>query len=201
MILTSTKAYQYLMDASVMNDGKWINHSVYVGQAAGQLASHMRGMVSEDVAIAMGYVHDIGRRFGDMKINHALQGYYFLKEQGYEDAARVCLTHSFPVQDVKSVTGLWDCTKEDYIFLEQYLASCNYNYYDKLIQFCDNIATSDGIVALEVRLVDIVMRYGFDTQNTIKRWQRCFELKRELEAIMGKKVEDVLGLKTIVSGL
>ena len=184
-----------------MNDGKWIRHSMYVGQAAGQLALHMQGLVSEDAAAAMGYVHDIGRRFGDMKINHALQGYYFLKEQGYEEAARVCLTHSFPVQDVKSVTGLWDCTEEDYIFLERYIASCHYDYYDKMIQFCDNIATADGIVALEARLVDIVMRYGFDTQNTINRWHKCFALKKELEAIMGKSVEEVLGLKTIVSEL
>lgn len=199
MILTSEQAYKYLLKAGMQNDGKWIQHSLYVGQAAGMLASQMDGLVSIDNVIAMGYVHDIGRMFGNMKMNHALRGYYFLKDEGYEEAAKVCLTHSFPVQDIETVTGLWDCSEEDYIFLKEYISSCQYDYYDKLIQFCDNIATADGITAIEVRLIDIVMRYGFDNKNTINRWEKCFGLKKEIESLMGKTVEDVLGLKTMVS--
>lgn len=198
MVITANQAYKYLLEAGLNSNAKWIKHSWYVGQAAGMLASRMDGVISADTATAMGYVHDIGRMFGKMKMDHALKGYYFLKEQGYEEAARVCLTHSFPVQDIETVTGLWDCSEEDYAFLKKYISSCQYDYYDKVIQFCDNIATADGIVALEVRLVDIVMRYGFDDKNTINRWKKCFELKEEIESLMGTTVEDVLGLKKIV---
>lgn len=198
MELDKYKAKEMLQCVGCLCHGRWIKHSLYVGQAAGMLASKMNGLISVDAVIAMGYVHDIGRMFGNMKINHALQGYYFLKGQGYDAAAKVCLTHSFPVKDVDTVTGVWDCSEKDYAFLKEYISSCEYDYYDKVIQLCDNIATADGIVPIEVRMVDIVMRYGFDNQNTINRWKKCFDLKKEIEEIMGECMENVLGLRTII---
>ncbi len=152
------------------------------------------------MAGSYGLLHDIGRAFGDqsMQIRHIFEGYHFLMDEGYPDAARICLTHSFPVQDIHAVTGVWDCTQDEYVFLDNYLQKIEYDSYDKLIQFCDNIALPEGIVTLEKRMVDIVLRYGFDAENTVARWEKLFSIKAELEAAMGCSVEDALGLRVLV---
>ena len=40
-------------------ENKWINHCIYVGIAAGRIASKLG--LDSDYAQALGYVHDIGR--------------------------------------------------------------------------------------------------------------------------------------------
>ena len=196
MLLNVDKAYCYLQEARHANDGPWIDHSYYVGLAAGKLASHIDGM-DEDTAMAYGFVHDIGRIFGEMKIRHIFEGYRLLMKDGYPDAARICLTHSFPVQDIHAVTRIWDCESDDYIFMKQFLDGVEYNQYDKLIQLCDNIGSAEGIVVLERRMVDIVLRYGIDTANLLDRWKRLFAIKEEVETLMGESVEAALGLKSL----
>ncbi len=150
-----------------------------------------------ELAGSYGLLHDVGRAFGDehMQINHIFAGYRFLMDEGYPEAARICLTHSFPVQDIRTVTGIWDCTQKDYDFLEDYLQKIEYTPYDRLIQFCDNIALAEGVVILEKRLVDIVRRYGLDAENLVARWESLFAIKKEIETAMECSVEDVLGLK------
>ena len=158
------------------------------------IASQVKGL-DANLAESYGYIHDIGRAFGEMKINHIFFGYRFLLGEGYEDAAKICLTHSFPVQDIYQVTGVWDCEKEDYDFLANYLGNIQYTKYDKLIQLCDVIGSANGITIMEKRLVDIVRRYGIDSNNLITRWNKLFELKEEFEKEAGCSLEKILGLR------
>lgn len=202
--LVMRRAAEYLKDAETRCGSlPWIGHSRSAGMAAFLLAKKIPSLDAE-LARSYGLLHDIGRAFGgpSMKIDHIFKGYRFLMDEGYPEAARICLTHSFPVQDIKSVTGIWDCTREDYDFLERYLQTIAYTPYDRLIQFCDNIALPEGIVLLEKRLVDIVRRYGLDAENLPARWESLFAIKEELETAMGCSVEEVLGLKGVraVSG-
>ena len=196
MKITGEKALEYLCNGKMMNNGAWIEHSYYAGMAAGLIAKRIKGLDSER-AKAYGFLHDIGRSFGLMQINHIFKGYYFLCAEGYPDAAQICLTHSFPVKDIASVTNVWDCSAADYAFMENYLPKAEYTLYDKLIQLCDNVASADGLVVLEKRMVDIVMRYGIDECNLLARWDQLFAIKKELEALMDASVEDVLGLKAV----
>lgn len=179
-----------------MNDGLWINHSFYVGKVAGEIASHIAGM-NADLAEAYGYIHDIGRMFGEMQIKHVFAGYRFLLDEGYPDAANICLTHSFPIQDIKQVKDIWDCTAADYAFLEKYLSSIEYTQYDELIQLCDVFGSAEGVTVMEKRLVDIVLRYGFD-EFTVNRWKSLLILQKTFEEKMGTTIEAVLGLRTVI---
>ena len=192
--LTAARAKEYLRDAHRHAPKPWICHSYYVGLAAGKIAAHVPGMDS-DLAMAYGFVHDIGRRFGEMKINHIFYGWRYLLEEGYEEAARICLTHSFPVQDIRSVTGLWDSTAEDTAFLREYLSSITYTDYDRLIQLADVLGDASGIVVLEKRLVDIIRRYGLDAENVPSRWEALFAIKEDFERRMGMMIEDALELR------
>lgn len=201
MYLSLNQSARYLNFAQGKNgNAPWIGHSRSAGMAAYLLAKKIPSLNAE-LAGSYGMLHDIGRAFGEpsMKINHIFKGYRFLMSEGYPEAARICLTHSFPVQDIKSVAGVWDCTQEDYDFLEQYLQTIEYTLYDRLIQFCDNIALPEGIVLLERRLVDIVRRYGLDAENLLTRWESLFAIKEELETSMGCSVEEVFGLKAVRS--
>ena len=95
-----------------MNPGLWIEHSINVAKAARNIAEKLKGL-DEDLAEAYGYVHDICRRVGAAKMKHIINGYRFLETEGYLDAARICLTHSFPTRNIEDSVGDWDCSKED----------------------------------------------------------------------------------------
>ena len=192
--LTAAVAREYLREAEKRAPKLWIRHSYYVGLAAGKIAARVPGM-DADLATAYGFLHDIGRRFGEMKINHIFCGWRYLRAEGYEEAARICLTHSFPVQDARSVTGVWDSTEEDIAFLQEYLPSITYTDYDRLIQLADVLGDASGIVVLEKRLVDIIRRYGLDAANVPSRWAALFAIKEDFERRMGVTIEEALELR------
>ena len=187
----------YLDEARRLNDGGWIVHSLAVGTAAERIAALVEGLDAER-AFVFGVLHDIGRRFGEMGMNHVTLGYRFLLEQGDTEAAEICLTHSFPVQEITAVHGGWDLTSEDYAFLDSFLQERTYTKYDRLIQLCDAMATGEGIVAIERRMMDIMLRYGID-ETSLPRWRQLFAMKAEFEQYMGCSVESALGLCTLVA--
>lgn len=197
MTITRAHALAYLDEARRLNDGGWIVHSLAVGTAAERIAALVDGLDAER-AFVLGALHDIGRRFGEMGMNHVILGYRFLLAQGDTEAAEICLTHSFPVQEITAVNGGWDLAAEDYAFLDSFLQTRTYTLYDRLIQLCDAMATGDGIVAIERRMIDIMLRYGID-ETSLPRWRTLFAMKEDFERRMGCSVESVLGLCTIVA--
>ena len=197
MTITRAHALAYLDEARRLNDGGWIVHSLAVGTAAERIAALVDGLDAER-AFVLGALHDIGRRFGEMGMNHVILGYRFLLAQGDTEAAEICLTHSFPVQEITAVNGGWDLAAEDYAFLDSFLQTRTYTLYDRLIQLCDAMATGDGIVAIERRMMDIMLRYGID-ETSLPRWRKLFSMKDDFERRMGCSVESVLGLCTIVA--
>jgi len=124
----------FLVEAEKMNPGPWVQHSRYAAEAAYSIANR-HPKIDSEVAFVMGLLHDIGRREGVTDVRHAIDGYNFLYGQGYEDAARVCITHMFPIPDVNTVTGRWDCSDEELEFVKDYLANIEFTVYDRLIQF------------------------------------------------------------------
>jgi hypothetical protein len=71
--------------------------------------------------MSLGVLHDIGRRAGVMDMYHILTGYRYLMELGYPAAARICLTHCFPLQDIRSVGSNWDGTPKELDFVAAYI--------------------------------------------------------------------------------
>jgi len=129
-------AEDLLLEAQQLNPGSWVDHSVLVGQAAGIFAAHLPGLDPQAAAI-LGLLHDIGRRAGVTDIRHCIDGYTYLHGLGFEDAARICITHIFAIQDIQAANGTWDCSENEIQFIRQYLAGLQYDDYDRLIQLCD----------------------------------------------------------------
>ena len=180
----------YLREGERLNPGPWVSHSLNVAEAARAIADHHPAL-DPDRAYILGCLHDIGRRFGVTEMRHVLDGYRFLQAEGYTAAARICLTHSFVIPDTDSVAGRWDCSAEDLAFVQRTISALELDDYDRLIQLCDAIALPSGCCLIEKRLVDVVMRYGFN-DFTLRRWQCYFDIQRSFEATIGQSIYAVL---------
>lgn len=184
--MNTKTAYDYLMEASKINPGPWVDHSIYVAKAARRIAENL-DTIDPNLAESYGYIHDIGRRFGITKMKHTIDGYYFLKKEGYLNAARICLTHSFPSKNIEDSVGDWDCSKEDYLFIKKFIESIEYTIYDQLLQLCDTLALPSGFTIVERRLIDVGIRYGVDNK-TVKRWKAFFALQNSIENRLGYSI-------------
>ena len=100
MQLSKKEAHKLLTEASNMNLGKWVDHSIKVAEIAERLAEKLNA--DKDKAYVFGLLHDIGRRVGVTGIRHIIDGYNFLQQLGYDDVARYCITHSYE-QDLMKV--------------------------------------------------------------------------------------------------
>jgi hypothetical protein len=120
-----------------------------------------------------------------------IAGYKYLIELGYTEAAKVCITHSFMIQDIKSSIGKWDTTKEEYELTEIIINSVVYDDYDLLIQLCDALALPAGFCLLEKRFVDVACRYGVQ-EYTVARWKRTLEIKNYFEQKINRSIYDLL---------
>jgi len=183
-------AKRFLLEAEKLNQGDWVPHSLFTAQAAEAIAQ-VHSELDGEVAYVLGCLHDIGRRAGLTYMRHSFDGYNFLQQQGYDDAARICITHTFWATGLKEYPGKWDCSAEEINFLESYVASIEYNEYDWLIQLCDCLALPSGFCLLEKRLIDIALRYG-TTKYTAVKWKLLFEKKVKFEQKIGRPIYDLL---------
>lgn len=176
-----------------LDQNRWVRHCLYVGVAAGRIARAINensenyayfkdyiaenGPLDEDYAIALGYIHDIGR-----KIDHPLhttEGYKYLCDLGYREEARSTLTHSFIDNDINNsadpVTG-----EDRYEFINNYLHSVELTPYDNIVQLCDLFCLETGFTTVERRLLDITKRKGV-YENSLIHFNKTMELLSRFE--------------------
>ncbi len=182
-------AEEELMEAGRMNPGLWIGHSRYVALACHNIAGLCN--LDKEKAYILGLMHDIGRRVGVVSERHLLEGYKYCMSKGWEDAAKICITHAFMIQDTKTSIGKWDVSEEDYLFMRDFVASVQYDDYDRLVQLCDNLALSSGFCLLEKRFVDVTRRYGVN-EYTVARWNAVLDIKKYFEELAGTSVYNAL---------
>ncbi|MBW9159024.1 HD domain-containing protein [Clostridium sp. FP2] len=188
---TLEEAKLLLLEGQKLNPGPWIEHSMNAGRAAELIAKNCKGL-NPDVALVLGMLHDIGVRFGVSYMKHILHGYNFAMEKGYYKLAKVCLTHSFECQDIRTCFGRWDyCSDEEYSFIKNYIESAEYDDYDRLIQLCDALALPSGFCLMEKRMVDVALRHGIHG-HIINKWRATFKNKQYFEERMGKSIYSVL---------
>lgn len=118
-------------------------------------------------------------------------GYDYMMEAGYEDIARICLTHSFHIKDIETYVGNRDVAPEQFQKMGKLLQEINYDDYDRLIQFCDCLALNEGPVLIEKRLIDVAFRYGIDA-FTVEKWKKIFGLKKYFEEKAGDNIYKIV---------
>lgn len=174
------EALRLLKEAEAMNPGPWANHSRTAAHCAERIAARCEGM-NADKAYVLGLLHDIGRKFGVHYLKHVSDGYFYMMALGYDEVAKVCLSHSFNNQTVDEYIGMFDTTEDELQMIRSKLKEMVYNDYDKLIQLCDSIAGADGVMNIEDRMMDVKRRYGTYPQA---KWDANLALKSYFEEKM-----------------
>lgn len=182
MYPTKQEALRLLKEAEAMNPGPWGDHSRTAAHCAKRIAARCEGM-DADKAYILGLLHDIGRRFGVRHLGHVSDGYSYMMSLGYDEAARICLSHSFNNQTVDEYIGRFDTTEEELQLIRSRLKEMVYDDYDRLIQLCDSIAGAEGVMDMEDRMADVKRRYGAYPQA---KWKANLALKRYFEEKMGQ---------------
>lgn len=182
-MLKRKEAEKELTLAAQLNPGPWEQHSISVAENARRIAEKTGSMDCEK-AYVMGLMHDIGRRAGIKGILHIFDGYDYMMGIGQEEIAHICLTHSFPVKDVNTYFGKYDCSDEQKTFLQRFLEEREYDSYDLLIQLCDAISLPNGACIIEKRFVDVALRHGLP-DFTIRKWRAFMEIKKQFDEWCG----------------
>lgn len=188
MVPTIKEAEELLKEAEPYNPGLWVNHSQIAAFCAMTIASCYEDMDSEK-AYVLGLLHDIGRRFGTRHMGHVYDGYHYMTSLGYDEVARVCLTHSFSIQEINTYIGKVDVTDQEYDLVKHALSELTYDDYDRLIQLCDALADAQGVVNVEVRMADVKKRYGCYPPD---KWNKTLELKAYFDKKTGHDIYSLL---------
>lgn len=181
MLPTKEKAEEILKEAERCNPGPWGNHSRTAAHCAERIAFYCDDMDS-DKAYILGLLHDIGRKFGVRHLGHVSDGYSYMMSLGYDEVARVCMTHSFTDGTTKDYVGKFDTSEEELELIQTTIKNIELDEYDKLIQLCDAMAGSEGVMNMEDRMNDVRRRYGYYSQQ---KWDSNMALRNHFEQKMG----------------
>ena len=184
MLPTREEAEKLLIEAEGCNPGPWGNHSRVVAHCAEKIAQEC-GDMDSDKAYILGLLHDIGRKFGVRHLGHVSDGYSYMMSLGYDEAAKICLTHSFNNQTTDEYIGKFDTSEEELNMIQDALKTVVIDEYDRLIQLCDSLAGAEGVLDIEERMEDVKRRYGSYPQN---KWDSNLKLKEHFEEKMGRDI-------------
>lgn len=188
MIPTREVAEKLLAEAEKCNPGPWGNHSRTTAHCAEKIAQLCDDM-DANKAYILGLLHDIGRKFGVRHLGHVSDGYTYMMKLGYDEAAKICLTHSFNNQSLNEYIGKIDTTAEEYELIESQLQAVVFDEYDRLIQLCDALAGAEEVLDIELRMEDVKQRYGSYPKE---KWDRNIELKKHFENKSGKNIYELV---------
>ena len=184
MLPTRKEAEDLLKEGEKCNIGAWGNHSRIVAFCAEKIALQINDM-DQEKAYIVGLLHDIGRKFGIRHMGHVSDGYLYMMSLGYDEVARVCLTHSFNNKVIDDYIGNIDTTNEELKLTKRKLELIDFDEYDKLIQLCDALAGSNKILDIEERMDDVKKRYGSYPQS---KQDKNLELKKYFEKKIGNDI-------------
>ncbi len=188
MLPTREEAERILAEAGKCNPGPWVNHSRVAAHCAEKIAEKCED-IDPEKAYIVGLLHDIGRKFGTRHLGHVSDGYTYMMSLGYDEVARVCLTHSFNDQVMEDYIGKKDTTDAEYEQIQNALHKISMDEYDRLIQLCDAIAGADGVLDITERMADVRRRYGsYPTQ----KWNQNLLLKKYFEEKAGDEIYNIV---------
>ena len=169
-------------------------HSLLVATCAEILATKIPGMDSKK-AYALGLLHDYGKVVNEKehKLFHGLSGYKIKKELGYDEVARICLTHTFIDKNFK-YEDYTPYPKADLTECKKLLKDIEYDDYDKLIQLSDMMVSVVGFKTLKERMRYIRDKYKLCCLTMKKKYRQVLKLKEYFDKLCGCDVYKLLGV-------
>lgn len=174
MLPSKEDAERLLAEAERCNPGPWGNHSRITAHCAKCIVDKCADLDAEKAYI-LGLLHDIGRKFGKRHLGHVVDGYRYMMSLGFDEAARICMTHSFNNSKLDEYVGCMDTSASETELIQHTLMTVTMDEYDRLIQLCDALAGANGILDIEERMSDVERRYGFYPEEKRKTNRRLFQ--------------------------
>ena len=194
MMPTRKEAEELLKEAELCNPGPWGNHSRVAAHCAEKIASYCDDLDSNKAYI-LGLLHDIGRKFGTRHLGHVFDGYTYMMSLGYDEVAKICLTHSFNNRTIDGYIGKIDTSDAELELITNTLAVVKMDDYDRLIQLCDSIAGSECVLNIEERMEDVKRRYGYYPED---KWNINLDIKKYFESKTGKSIYEMVEKDTYI---
>ena len=194
MLPKREEAIELLREAEGCNPGPWGNHSRVVAHCAEKIALECSDLDSNKAYI-LGLLHDIGRKFGVRNMGHVSDGYSYMMSLGYDEVAKICLTHSFNNKTTNEYIGKFDTTEDELKLIQDELKVATIDEYDKLIQLCDALGGAEGVLDIEERMKEVKHRYGLYPQA---KWDSNLALKKYFELKVGKDIYVVVEKATFI---
>lgn len=172
---------------------EYIFHSLGVAELARIIAEKCPYLDSEK-AYVLGLLHDCGRLREEFHTDvfHGKEGYDLMMQFGYDEVARICLTHCFFNKDFKF---------EDYTYPKHWLQwgkdnikDLEYDAYDKLIQLCDMHLEKFNIVSIDNRIKGIMERYNETYEHMLSKRTKLFEIKKYFDKLTGCNIYNLIGI-------
>ena len=82
----------------------------------------------------------------------------------------------------KAYVGKFDTSEEELKLIQETIKAIELDEYDKLIQLCDALSGSEGVMNMEDRMNDVRRRYGYYSQQ---KWDSNMALRAHFEEKMG----------------
>lgn len=169
-------------------------HTYGVAETAQKIAKKIKSLNSEK-AYVLGLLHDYGKRIREKEEGrfHGQEGYEAMMLMGYNDVAKICLTHTFPDKNFDIKTFGY---REDWmLWVKDKLKHIEYDDYDRLIQLCDKFFEEKDITTIEKRVEGIVKRYGLSLVHKERLLNEGKVLKDYFDKLCEIDIYKLIGIK------
>lgn len=170
-------------------------HSLLVATCAEILATKIPNMDSKK-AYALGLLHDYGKVVDEKanKLFHGLCGYKIMNKIGYDEVAKICLTHTFIEKDFDADDYI-SYPKSEVKECKKLLAKIEYDEYDRLVQLSDMMVTVVGFKTLKERMRFIRDKYKLCNLTMKKKYRTVLKLKEHFDKLCGCDIYKLLGIQ------
>lgn len=169
-------------------------HAAMVAVAAQMIASRLPDIDGEKAYI-MGLFHDFGKLVYNDEMSdkfHGLEGYKYLHKLGYDELARISLTHTFYEQELnlKEYAGY---NPSEMRKCKKLLQEVPFDDYDRLIQLCDRLSV--GVTLnIKQRIFNIRNNYKIPPLLVKKKYREALKLKKYFDKRCGCDIYKLLGV-------
>ena len=115
---------------------------------------------------------------------------------GYYEAAKICLTHSFPDKNFCD-KDYASYSKEWLSWAHGELSKITYDDYDRLIQLCDMFFEGMHMVDFETRFSGIMKRYNLEYEDIKNLKEGTERNKRYFESKINCDIYQLLNIKKL----
>ena len=174
---------------------EYIFHTTGIAESAQEIASKTP-YLNPEKAYVLGLLHDYGKKYDENITGkfHAQTGYEDLLKLGYDECARICLTHSFPNKSFSN-KGYSSYKPEWLEWAHKKLDKIEeYDDYDRLIQLCDMFFEGLSKVRFEERLASIRKRYALSKEQTEEQEKYTKMNKDYFDALCKEDVYKILSI-------